>query len=73
MSHTKQGDKIMQVERIGLDIAKSRFHVHGVDAHGKVGIRKQLTRGKVLGDFAQLPSCLVGLEACGGAQYWARE
>src|SRR5713101_7233446 len=73
MSHTKKGDRTMQVERIGLDIAKSSFQVHGVDAHGKVVIRKQLTRGKVLGYFAQLPPCLIGLEACGGAHYWARE
>ena len=73
MSHTKKGDNIMQVERIGLDIAKSSFQVHGVDAHGKVAIRKQLARGKVLPYFAQLPPCLVGLEACGGAHYWARE
>lgn len=73
MSHTKKGDKTMQVERIGLDIAKSSFQVHGVDAHGKVVVRKQLSRGKVLPYFAQLPPCLVGLEACGGAHYWARE
>jgi len=63
----------MQVERIGLDIAKSSFQVHGVDAHGKVVVRKQLSRGKVLPYLAQLPSCLVGLEACGGAHHWARE
>jgi transposase len=63
----------MQVERIGLDIAKQSFQVHGVDAHGKVVIRKQLGRSKVLAYFAQLPPCLVGLEACGGAHYWARE
>jgi len=73
MSHVKKGDTTRQVVRIGLDIAKSSFQVHGVDAHGKVVIRKQLTRGKVLPYFAQLPSCLVGLEACGGAHYWARE
>jgi len=63
----------MQAVRIGLDIAKSSFQIHGVDGHGKVVLRKHLTRGKVLGYFAQLPSCLVGLEACGGAHYWARE
>jgi transposase len=73
MSHTKKGDNTMQVERIGLDIAKSSFQVHGVDARGKVVIRKQLSRGKVRQYFAQLPACLVGLEACGGAHYWARE
>ncbi len=73
MSHTKKGDNTMQVVRIGLDIAKSSFRVHGVDAHGKVVIRKQLSRSKVLPYFAQLPPCLIGLDACGGAHYWARE
>jgi transposase len=63
----------MQVARIGFDIAKSSFQLHGVDAHGKVVVRKQLRRSKVLLYFAQLPPCLVGLEACGGAHYWARE
>jgi transposase len=63
----------MQVVRIGLDIAKSSFQVHGVAAHGKVVIRKQLSRSKVLPYFAQLPPWLIGLEACGGAHYWARE
>jgi len=73
MSHTKKGDNTMSVVRIGLDIAKSSFPIHGVDAYGQVVIRKQLTRGKVLGYFAQLSPCLIGLEACGGAHYWARE
>ena len=73
MSHTKKGDTTMHVVRIGLDIAKSSFQVHGVEAHGKVVIRTQLSRSKVLAYFAQLPPCLIGLEACGGAHYWARE
>jgi transposase len=73
MSYTKKGDTTRQGVRIGLDIAKSSFQVHGVDAHGKVVIRKHLSRGKVLAYFAQLPPCLVGLEAGGGAHYWARE
>jgi transposase len=73
MSHAKKGDTTMPVVRIGLDSAKGSFQVHGVDAHSKVVIRKQLTRGKVLTYFAHLPSCLVGWEACGGAHYWARE
>jgi transposase len=63
----------MQVTRIGLDIAKNVFQGHGVDAHGKVVIRKQLSRSKVLPYFAQVPACLVGLEACGRAHYWGRE
>jgi transposase len=63
----------MRVTRIGIDLAKQVFQVHGVDRHGKVVIRKQLTRGKMRGFFAQLPSCLIGIEACASAHYWARE
>jgi transposase len=63
----------MQVTTIGLDIAKNVFQVHGVDRHGKVVLRKRLARAKVLAFFANLPRCLIGLEACGGAHYWARE
>ena len=63
----------MQVTTIGLDIAKNVFQVHGVDQHGVLVLRKRLSRGKVLAFFANLPRCVVGLEACGGAHYWARE
>jgi transposase len=63
----------MQVTTIGLDIAKSSFQVHGVDAQGKVVLQKRLNRGKLLEFFANLPRCRIGIEACGGAHYWARE
>ncbi len=63
----------MNLTTIGLDIAKSVFQVHGCDKTGKVVLRKQLKRNQVLAYFANLPGCLVGLEACGGAHYWARE
>lgn len=63
----------MQVTTVGLDIAKNVFQVHGVDQHGKVVLRKRLSRGQVLAFFANLPRCMIGLEACGGAHYWARE
>ena len=63
----------MNVTTIGLDIAKNVFQVHGVDGHGKVVLRKKLSRGKVLEWFANLPPCLIGIEACPGAHYWARE
>ena len=63
----------MQVTRIGLDIAKSVFQVHGVDEHDKVVIRQQLSRNKMLAYFAQLPVCRIGIEACGSAHYWGRE
>jgi transposase len=62
----------MQVTTIGLDIAKNVFQVHGVDQEGKVALRKRLARGKVLAFFANLPRCVIGLEACGGAHHWAR-
>ncbi len=58
---------------VGLDVAKSWFQVHGGDAQGRPVLRKKLARGKVLAFFAGLPPCLVGMEACGGAHYWARE
>ena len=63
----------MNVTTIGLDLAKTVFQVHGVDAHGKVVLQKQLTRAKVLGFFAKQAPCLIGMEACSGAHYWARE
>jgi transposase len=63
----------MQITTIGLDIAKSVFQVHGIDRHGKVVLRKRLTRAKLLAFFANLPRCLIGLEAGGGAHHWARE
>ena len=55
----------MDVTTIGLDLAKSIFQVHGVDANGRVVIRKSLRRAQMLPFFARLPSCLVGMEACG--------
>jgi len=61
------------VVRIGLDIAKSVFQVHGVDAQGKTVLRKTLSRSEVLPFFAQLPGCLIGIEACAGSHHWARE
>ena len=63
----------MKVTRIGIDLAKQVFQVHGVDCHDKVVIRKQLTRAKMRGFFAQLSPCLIGIEACASAHYWARE
>jgi len=62
-----------QVTTIGLDLAKNVFQLHGVDAAGNVLLRKQLRRGDVLRFFAGLSPCLVGMEACATAHYWARE
>jgi transposase len=61
------------VTTIGLDIAKSVFQVHGVDATGQVVIRRQLKRRFVLAFFQKLPPCLVGIEACASSHHWSRE
>src|SRR5437660_11591611 len=63
----------MQITTIGLDIAKNVFQVHGIDAAEKVVVRKQLRRGQMMKFFAALPPCLIGMEACASAHYWARE
>jgi transposase len=63
----------MQTTRVGLDIAKQVFQVHGVDEHGKVRERKQVARAKVLEFFVQMPPCLIGIEACGSSHDWGRE
>ena len=61
------------ITTIGLDIAKSVFQVHGIDAEGKVLVRRQLKRRYVLAFFQKLPPCLVGIEACALSQHWLRE
>ena len=64
---------LSSVTTVGLDLAKHVFQVHAIDAFGRVIVTKALRRKDVLGFFAQLPKCLVGLEACGSAHHWARE
>jgi transposase len=61
------------ITTIGLDIAKSVFQVHGVDADGDVVLRRQLKRRYVLSFFQKLPPCLIGIEACTSSHYWSRE
>ena len=62
----------MQITTVGLDLAKNVFQVHGVSEHGKVVLRKQLRRDQVAAFFANLPACLVGMEACSSAHHWPR-
>lgn len=62
-----------QVSVVGLDLAKSVFQVHGVNAQGEVVLRRRLTRGQLLKLFEKLPPCLIGMEACASAHHWARE
>lgn len=62
----------MKITAVGIDLAKSVFQVHGVDQYGKAVLKKQLRRGQLTEYFAKLQSCLIGMEACAGAHYWAR-
>jgi transposase len=62
-----------EITTIGLDLAESVFQVHGIDDAGGIVLRKRLRRGQVVTFFAGLAPCLVGLEACATAHYWARE
>src|SRR5262245_13933590 len=68
-----RGTVHMQITTIGLDIAKNVFQVHGIDVSERVVVRKQLRRGQLMKFFEGLPPCLVGMEACATAHYWARE
>ena len=63
----------MNTTTIGLDIAKSVFQLHGIDARGQITLQKRLRRAQLVAFFANLPPCLVGIEACGSAHHWARE
>ena len=63
----------MNITTIGIDLAKTNFSLVGSDQHQKIMLRKSLTRNKLLPFIAQCPPCLIGLEACSGAHYWARE
>jgi transposase len=64
---------MIEVSRIGLDLAKSVFQVHGVNAQEAVTVRRSLRRAQMLSWFGKLPPCLIGVEACATAHYWARE
>lgn len=63
----------MNITTIGIDIAKRIFQLHGVNKNGKTILKKKLMQEQVLSFIANLPRCLVGIEACGGSNYWARE
>jgi transposase len=57
---------------VGIDMAKQVFHLVGMDEHGTILVRKRLSRAQLMAFIAQLPPTLMGMEACGGAHYWAR-
>lgn len=63
----------MKITTIGIDLAKSVFAVHGVNEHGRAVLKKVLKRDQMLPFFVNLPACVIGIEACGSAHYWARK
>jgi transposase len=63
----------MNITTLGIDLAKHTFSLHGMDRHGKTVLRKTVSRAKLLPFLAQLPPCLIGMEACSGAHHWGRE
>jgi transposase len=73
LSRREGGRPMNETTTIGLDIAKQVFQVHGVAVDGTVTVKRQLRRSEVIRFFDKLPRCRVGLEACGGAHFWARE
>ena len=62
----------MKITSVGIDLAKNVFQLHAVDERGKTVLRRQLRRDQMAAFFANLPPCLIGMEACGSAHYWAR-
>src|SRR5262249_7895953 len=72
-NHQEWEPSMSEITTIGLDLAKHVFQVHGIDAQGTTVLRKRLRRGQVLAFFSRIPRCVVGLEACATAHYWARE
>ncbi len=62
-----------KISVLGVDLAKNVFQLHGENDGGKVVLRKQVRRNQMLTFFANLPPCLIGMEACGSAHYWARK
>ena len=63
----------MKITTLGIDLAKNVFQIHGVDELGKVIVKKQLKRDQLAAYLVNLPPCLIGMEACGGAHHWARK
>ena len=69
----REGASTMKVTTIGLDLAKDVFQICAADANGKILYNKQLRRHQMAEFFTKLPACLIGVEACGSAHYWARK
>ncbi|BBE09991.1 Transposase [Mycoavidus cysteinexigens] len=63
----------MEITTVGIDLAKTWFQLHAVGKSGKTVLKKKLNRGQMIEFFANLPTCLIGMEACGSAHHWARK
>ena len=63
----------MNISVLGIDLAKNSFQLHGVDEKGKAVLKKSISREKLAVFIANLPSCLIGMEACSSSHYWARK
>jgi transposase len=64
---------MMNISALGIDIAKNVFQLHGVNKEGKITLQKKLSRDKLVKFVSQLPVCKIGMESCGGSNYWARK
>jgi transposase len=71
--HQQREPSMSEITTIGLDLAKNIFQSHGVDETGTVVVVKRLRRNQIIGSFAGLPPCLIGMEACATAHHWERE
>jgi transposase len=69
---SQEASPMKKLSVVGIDIAKQVFHLVGMDEQGTILVRKRLYRAQVMAFIAQLPPTLIGMEACGGAHYWAR-
>jgi transposase len=63
---------VNKITTLGIDLAKTVFQLHGVDVAGKIVLRREVRRGRLMTTIAQLEPCLIGIEACGGANYYTR-
>jgi transposase len=73
LTKSQDGESVMQIKTVGLDIAKNVFQVHGIDSNGKVVVQKPIKRKQVLPYFANLQPCLIGIKACASSHYWQRQ
>jgi len=71
--HEKEGGHMTHITQMGIDLAKHVFQLHGVDKRGHTVLRRRISQAQLRPFVAQLQPCLVGIEACGSAHYWARE